>query len=77
MFESMKMIDRILLIGCAILIIIFINIVIGSRIDQLFERIDHEDEYKYEPHIEGNQEGSKESNQLSMQDVDCNSEQSS
>ena len=66
-----KMIDRIILTIFAVLIIIFVNIVIGSRIDNLFERMNHEDEN--EQGIEGSQKGSKEDDELSLQCIDCDS----
>lgn len=58
------MIDRIILTIFAVLIILFVNIVIGSRIDNLFERMNHEDEN--EQGIEGSQEGSKEDDELPL-----------
>ena len=69
------MIDRIILTIFAILIILFVNIVIGSRIDNLFERMNHEDES--EPYLEGSQEGSKESDEVPLRCVHCDSKPSS
>nr|DAT57342.1 MAG TPA: hypothetical protein [Caudoviricetes sp.] len=58
------MIDQIILTIFAILIIIFVNIIIGSRIDKLFERMNHED--KSEPNLEGSQKRSKEDDELQL-----------
>lgn len=59
------MIDRIILTIFAILIILFVNIVIGSRIDNIFERMNHEDEN--EQGIEGSQKEAKK-----MMNCNCN-----
>lgn len=58
------MIDRIILTIFAILIVLFVNIVIGSRIDNLFERMNHEDENDQD--IEGSKERSKENDELPL-----------
>ena len=58
------MIDRIILTIFAVLIIVFVNIVIGSRIDNLFERMNHEDENNQG--IEGSQKRSKEDDELPL-----------
>ena len=58
------MIDQIILTIFEILIILFVKIVFGSRIDNLFERINHEDEK--DQGIEGSQKRSKEDDELPL-----------